>query len=167
MLPFAKRLIYLFAGILILSLTGCASSNDGLPVTGDGETPETQTDLVNTYWRLVSYGETGSETQVAEGTDVTLQFEDDGQAGGSGGCNTFGAQYEIKAGGGISITDVVSTLMACTNENLMDQESQYFDALQSANSYEVLGEDLTIQYDNGKVLNFLRITSGTPSSLNI
>ena len=41
--------------------------------------------LANTQWMLQSFGATGAETPVIEGTAVTLEFASNGQAGGSGG----------------------------------------------------------------------------------
>jgi len=164
MLP--KKLVYLFTGVLLLSLVACTALNDMIPVTGGAQTPSADTSLANTSWRLVSYGEPGSEIPVLEGTEVTLQFEDGSQAGGSGGCSMFGAQYNVADGKELSITEVVSTLMACSAEDLMEQETQYFEALQSADSFELLGDRLTIRYGGGQsVLTFSRITSSIPNSV--
>jgi len=104
-----------------------------------------------------SYGEPGSESPVLEGTKVTLQFQDENQAGGSGGCNTFGAQYAV-SDGVISITEIESTLMACTAEGVMEQEEQYYDALQAAGEFDLRDGELRIWYNDGEgVLNFVGI----------
>ena len=137
-----------------------------MTIDGADQTPGAETSLANTRWRLVSYTGPGSETPVIEGTEVTLQFEDGSQAGGLGGCNTFGAQYEVSDGKMLSITEVVSTLMACSEQALIEQETQYFEALQSADSFELSGDSLTILYGGGQgVLNFSRITSSIPNSV--
>lgn len=163
----SKKIVYLiFMFGSILSPVACSALSEGMPVSGAGEIPGANENLANTRWRLVSYGEPGSETPVMEGTDVTLQFEDGSQAGGSSGCNTFGAKYEVKAGNNLSITKVVSTLIACSEENVMEQEKQYLDALQSANSFEISGNNLKVRYGDGQgVLNFSRITSKIPNSV--
>lgn len=164
----AKQLVYLSTGVLILSLVACVPPDNWIPMTGGDQTPGTGTSLANTHWKLLSYGQPGSEIPVIGGTEVTLQFEDDSQAGGHGGCNTFGAQYKVSAGKRLSITDIISTLIACNEENLMEQETQYFDALRSAESFELTGESLTIHYGDGQgVLNFSRITSSTPSTVHM
>jgi heat shock protein HslJ len=157
-----KKLAYLLLGALILSLPACGAM-DAIPLPGGNGA---ESSLVNTRWSLVSYGQTGSETTVIEGSGVTLEFEEGGQAGGSASCNTFGAQYEVTGSNQLSITDIVSTQMACSDEALMEQESQYLEALGTAESFEMNGESLTIRYAGG-VLNFSRVTSSIPGTVNI
>jgi heat shock protein HslJ len=104
-------------------------------------------------------GPPGSETPVVPGSSVTLQFEVDGQVGGSGGCNSYGGQYEVQDNT-ISFSQVMSTLMACADESVNQQEQQYFQALQTAGRFEVTGDQLTIWYNGDQgVLNFAK---GTP-----
>src|ERR687896_597449 len=55
-----------------------------------------QRPLVGTDWRLVSLGPPGAETDVVTGTTVTLRLGEDGRAGGSTGCNTYGGTYEVR-----------------------------------------------------------------------
>jgi heat shock protein HslJ len=160
---FPKKLVHLLIGTLFLPLAACAAINDGIQMPGGNGS---ETSLANTRWKLISYGQPGSETPVIEGTGVTLQFEGDSQAGGSGGCNTFGAQYEVSDGNQLSIVDIISTLMACSDEGLMDQETEFFDALRTAESFEFAGEGLTIRYEGG-LLKFSRVTSSAPSTVNI
>lgn len=150
-----RGLIYLITGILILAMSACTPSDGGLPDTGDNQQPGSEAGLANTQWSLVSYGQPGSETQVIEGTEVTLQFEAGNQAGGSGSCNTFGAQYEVMDGR-LAFTQIISTEIACTIDGVMEQEQQYFQALQTAGEYELTDGQLTIWYGDGQgVLNFV------------
>lgn len=159
-----KRLIYAIAGVLILLLSSCVPSGGSIPVTGGSPTPGTTSNLTGTSWQLSSYGKPGAETTVLNGVDVTLQFGSGGQAGGSGGCNSYGAQYKVTDGNVLSITNIVSTLMACTANGVMNQEGKYFAALRSANSFELSGKQLTIRYENGqKVLNFTKSSTETPT----
>ena len=110
-------------------------------------------DLTDTHWELVSFGEGDTTTPVIAGSKVTLDFSQDGQAGGSGGCNSYGGKYEAQDGN-LSISEVVSTLMACVDEQITEQEGRYLKALQAAETYEISGESLTIWYTDG-TLNFI------------
>jgi heat shock protein HslJ len=166
MMTIAKRLAYLGLGILILAVAACTAATETIPDTGAGPTPAPQTPLVspqppgagdvlaNTRWRLVSFGEPGAETPVVAGSTVTLEFGADGQVGGSAGCNSYGGKYQVHDGT-VSFGELVSTLMACVDERVMQQEQQYLAALQSTGRFELAGRRLTIRYAGGQdVLNF-------------
>ena len=149
-----------FAGLLILSLTACARLADVLPGIIPDLEPDTETILINTRWALESYGEPGAETPVLEETEVTLRFDEEGQAGGSGGCNTFGAEYVI-SDGRISFTEIIATEIACPGEGIMEQERQYFEALRTAGEFELTDHRLTIWYADGQgVLSFVERSQG-------
>lgn len=152
--------VYVIAGFLILSVTGCAHLADALPdIVGDRE-PDRETVLVNTEWLLKSYGGSGDETAVLDETEVTLRFEEAGRAGGSGGCNTFGAQYVI-SNGSISFTEVEATAIACPGEGVMEQEQAYFQALRTAGEFELAEDALRIWYADGAgALNFVEDSQG-------
>lgn len=175
-----RNFFRLFTGLLVLILAACAAP---LPDTGAEQTrtaPETQgpaatpgltpgpgaeDNLANTQWRLVSFGEPGAEMPVIQATEITLEFEAGGQAVGSGGCNSYGAQYEV-LGGALSFDQIIQTEIACTGEGVMEQEQAYFQALQAAGEFELTDGELKIRYDEGQgVLNFTRALSGTATAL--
>src|ERR671923_2747607 len=98
-----KRFVSLFMGGFILVLAACASVAVQIstlePTTVPTNTvaiPITGGDLVNTRWTLVSFYEAGTDISVIEGANPTLDVQGNDQAGGSGGCNSFGAQYEVQ-----------------------------------------------------------------------
>ncbi len=143
-----RRSAYVFVGILVVVMSACAAPSNG-------QTSVSAADLAGTDWSLESYGEVGFETQVIEGTEVTLEFQSGGQVVGTGGCNSFGGQYQV-SNGKISFSQIVSTEMACTAEGLMSQEAAYFQALQNTGEFELKDNQLTIWYNNGQsVLNFV------------
>lgn len=143
-------------------VSSTSPSAENTPEGSDQTTPESSTDntatdnLANTQWVLTSFGATGTESEVVGESAVTLEFSSDGQAGGSGGCNSYGGSYTVE-GNTITFGEIASTLMACADPALMDQETQYFAALQTASTYEIDGDTLTITYDGG-VLTFSRAT---------
>src|SRR5690349_10512030 len=169
MTPFLKRLFPLFAGVLMLSMAACVSVTAQLPTaeatvvaTQTSGIPITGTNLANTQWKLVSFTQAGTETPVLPGIDLTLEFQDNGQVVGSGGCNSFGGQYQVQ-GSTILFQQLVHTEMACTDTNVNQQEQNYLEALQTSVRFEQSGDSLKIWYGNGQdVLNFSRTTASTP-----
>ncbi len=184
----SKRLICWLCALLIFSLAACSPAVDQIPNNGTEPTPtatgsnqdeigptaqSTQPGavpatapgdssaadaLLNTQWRLVSIGAPGSETPLPVGADLTLEFQTEGLAAGSGGCNSFGADYAVQ-GDSLVFSQLISTMMACTDSNLMDLEQRYFKALQSSGKFEQSDEGLTIHYDqDAGSLNFIPLT---------
>ena len=185
----SKRLICWLCALLIFSLAACSPAVDQIPNNGTEPTPtatgsnqdeigptaqSTQPGavpatapgnssaadaLLNTQWRLVSIGAPGSETPLPVGADLTLEFQTEGLAAGSGGCNSFGADYAVQ-GDSLVFSQLISTMMACTDSNLMDLEQRYFKALQSSGKFEQGDEGLTIHYDQDPgSLNFIPLTN--------
>jgi len=114
--------------------------------------------LNGTQWQLVSLGAAADPTPVLSDTTVTLIFGDAGDVGGSGGCNTYGGSYSV-SGSSITFDQIVSTLMACVDNGVQDQESAYFAALQSAVSFTLSSDQLVISYDEGQELVFVPVLS--------
>lgn len=109
--------------------------------------------LDGTSWTLVSFGAPGSETPVIEGSEVNLSFAG-GQVSGNAGCNSFNGPYQVE-NGSLTFGPLASTLRACADENITQQEMAYLEAFQTASRFEVSGDQLMIWYNNeGSVLNF-------------
>jgi heat shock protein HslJ len=107
--------------------------------------------LPGTKWKLKSYGHPDAPTPVIEGSTVTLIFEEAGQVGGSGGCHGYGGRYQVEKSA-IRFKEIMSTLMACADERVTQQEGVYLRALESAISFELSPDTLTISYDEGRSL---------------
>jgi heat shock protein HslJ len=90
------------------------------------ETPATQAELTAVKeWRLSQLGDQAA----VKDTSVTLVFAEEGQVTGSGGVNRFGGKCELKADGQITIQNIFATEKAALDENVMKQESQFFQLL--------------------------------------
>ena len=103
---------------------------------------------------FVSLGPTGAEQGVVPGTTVTLRLGEDGRAGGSSGCNSYGGNYEVR-GDTISFSRIVATRRACLPENANEQEHRFLSALRVGDGFRLSSNRLTIISDRARsVLNF-------------
>jgi heat shock protein HslJ len=117
-------------------------------------------DLMETNWQLVSFGD---ENPIILNTVITLVFDDGNSFGGSAGCNSYGGTYEVN-GNEITFGETVSTMMACLDEGIMEQEQAYLNALNSATRYEIADNRLVIEYGDGQTLTFIPASTLRSSS---
>ncbi len=128
---------------------------DKLTITGGGWTLEFEVwdevaapaegELTGTSWVLVSYEGESGKTEALEGVEVTLVFDEkEMNLGGIAGCNHYGASYETGDGTLVLTDDITSTLMACADEAVMEQEAVYLAALQVAEEYTMENDRLTV-----------------------
>jgi heat shock protein HslJ len=84
------------------------------------------------------------------GSEITAIFGEDETITGSAGCNSYSGTYKVD-GNEIEIELGPLTMMFCEDpEGVMDQESDYLEALQSVTQYKILGEQLVMMDDNGQ-----------------
>jgi heat shock protein HslJ len=100
--------------------------------------------LANTNWSLVSLN---GQAPIA-GRTLTLKFQSGLQLGGDAGCNGYGAQYRLN-GSTISVDQLISTLRACAEQPLNDQEAAFLQALGHAAQFSVSGSQLTLKNASG------------------
>lgn len=144
----AANFVFSSALLGLLLLAACAPAPTGQ-------------DLVGTSWVLTSIDGNAEIGEALGGKAVTLAFTSDSEAGGSGGCNSFGARYEADpARGSIAFSEIVSTLMACLDEGVGDVEAVYFEALNMADRYQIEGDRLTIT-GGGHTMLFARTPAGS------
>ena len=118
----------------------------------DADDPEAVLDwVVGPIWQLFQYGPADNPTLALDNTTVTLNFEADDQLNGSAGCNQYNGRYELD-GSKLTIGPLASTRMACLDNGIMDQESAFLQALQSAHNLSQVANALLITYDDGELL---------------
>lgn len=123
-----KKLTLVLSILLAIALAACAAPSSG---------------LAGTNWTLTSLDGSTQVGEAAGGAAITLEFGADGHAGGSAGCNNYGSDYTV-SDGGISFTAPVSTLMACLDQLVMENEAAYLQALIEIDSYALSGNRLTL-----------------------
>jgi heat shock protein HslJ len=113
-----------------------------------------QAGLSGTRWQLVAFENGAQATPVLTGTQVTAEFAGE-LLGGRSGCNLYEATVVV-SGQNLKLLEVVETAVGCTNQLLMQQEDRYLAALRSTQSFQLVGDTLTIAYDGG-ALRFARM----------
>ena len=113
--------------------------------------PVEQPALKNTSWVLEAYGTPGHHlTGAISGKEPTLEFATS-DLGGHGGCNSYFGSYDSDTDGTLEITDVGSTMMLCSDVDVRNQEQAFLEAIQLAETYQVVEGTLRIE-GGGKVM---------------
>jgi heat shock protein HslJ len=124
--------------------------------------------LEGTNWRLTALGPATSPQAPVEGADFTAQFVrqqsvPSGLILGATGCNDYNAVYAA------NLTEIKTNIPSRTNNpgcapGLPEQELQYYQALNAASNYRILGDSLQIFYDDGQMLSFTAFVPQAPPS---
>ena len=113
------------------------------------------TSLVGTSWLAEDIDGRG----VIDMLQSTLTFESDVRVIGMGGCNAFFGTAKLD-GENLELGPLGSTRMACA-ESIMDQESHFFAALETARRYRLDPETDLLYFTNAQddtILRFSRLT---------
>ena len=103
-------------------------------------------ELAGSSWEPTAYNN-GKQAVVGmlDGTTLTADFGKDGTLSGNSGCNQYTGEFKV-TGNQITIGPLASTMMACSEpEGVMDQETQYLAAIQSAATYEIEGNVMQLR----------------------
>ena len=102
--------------------------------------------LIGPTWRLTSIG----GRAVLPGVRVTAVFDASNRVSGSSGCNRyFGGA--TAAGDRLDVGLLAGTRMYCGADGVMDQESAYLAALEKAESFRIVGNELRLLPASGAV----------------
>ncbi|MFA5309333.1 MAG: META domain-containing protein [Dehalococcoidales bacterium] len=116
--------------LTVLAGFSCAKATDTAPLTG-------------VTWTLKSYGDPGKLTAALPDKETTLTFDKEKkEVGGNGGVNGYSGDYTVN-GTKLTVRDIMLTLLGGP-EPLMNQESTFLTILESAQSYKISGQELTI-----------------------
>ena len=133
------RFVMIFAFLFIsMVLAGCSALSSS---AGSGGDP------VGPVWILTEL----NGEQPLPGTTIFLEFNEDGSANGSDGCNNMGRGYSID-GNEIKFSAAgPTTLMACPGP-IMDQSAMFQEALTNAATFNVSEDTLTLFDADGDVV---------------
>ena len=123
---------------------GCSAGGEQNPELLEGKT-----------WVAVEinpYGDTVGSGEV----ESSAVFEDSA-VGGNGGVNSYSGVLDVSADGKMTITEIVSTLMAGP-EPAMSQETAFFDALARVERFEVTESELVLADGSGNQLILFEVS---------
>jgi heat shock protein HslJ len=133
--------------IILVTLVACGMSG----VLSDSPSLAGKPDAI---WLLHSYGPQDSQTPAVPDSKVTLKFDfDENIAGGNAGCNMYSGSFTLK-GDKLSFGQLMSTLMACFPDELMQQETTFTGLLGQVTHYELTEDTLILYTSDGQVLTF-------------
>lgn len=123
-----------------------------------------QASLTDTTWKLTAYGPLTAITPALDEPANVLQFSADGHVSGVIGCNNVTGSYTIE-GNTLKISDLASTLRACSIPPIDAQGNAVGKALNAANSYTILSQRLIIGYNNNQGLLIFDALPGEPTTV--
>jgi len=123
-------------GVMVFTILACSS------------TPGPAAKLEGVTWALKSYGEPGNPTLAIINKTRLVFNKEKMQINGNGGVNGYGGDYKIN-GDKITFSNIIHTEMASTNQALNAQENSFFKILNSAASFKLSGDQLTITGTEG------------------
>ncbi|MFC5473373.1 DUF4377 domain-containing protein [Paraherbaspirillum soli] len=147
LIPAGARRSLAIAGAACITLAACAGA--GQKPSGDDPL------LLASRWELTSW--TGHQLpQATNGKPVILNFvreKERGRVSGRAGCNQFAAPYSVRAPGQLTITEAVTTRMACPQQ-AQQFEADFLEQLMAVNHYRIAGSQLEMQAIDGQTLVF-------------
>ena len=107
------------------------------------------TDLAGTSWTAtgINNGKQAVQSLVREST-VTLEFQADGKAAGSAGCNRYTTSYVVD-GSKLTFKPAAATRKMCPRPEVMEQEENFLKALGTVATAVREGDALELRTANG------------------
>ena len=141
---------------LAFLLMGCPSTHN--PRTSPAKQNSAPASLAGTEWILQDLAGTPALPNVK----ATLALPEAGRAAGNASCNRFTGSAEI-SGDNVRFAMLASTRMACADNAVSSQETEYLKALAAAKRFGFKDSTLLI-YAEGydKPLRFTQTTPATP-----
>lgn len=146
-----RGLYIIIAGILCITIASCAIGTK--KVASDSH--NTISNIAGYKWVLIELnGKKATEDKQMKKTPF-VKFGADSTISGNGGCNGYGGKYVLNGANGIEISEVISTMMACMDNDVQKQEVGLFKLYREAHHYGIEQNILTIySADEGSFARF-------------
>jgi heat shock protein HslJ len=128
--------------LLIFFCINCSPTKKSVNKNDAIKTNVSDSSLTETYWKLIELMGKPVAITTSGKKEVHIKFRKEGnRVEGFGGCNGFGGKFETKNNFNISITNVISTMMACPD---LATENELFNVLKTVDNYYIKGDTLSL-----------------------
>lgn len=111
----------------------------------------TAQELAGTIWQAILYNNGKGAVVSVNVPTITANFGADGTVSGFAGCNDYSGSYATN-GDALQIGSLTVTEKTCSEPaNIMEEESQFLAALQSAANFQIEGNVLQVQNMMGEI----------------
>jgi heat shock protein HslJ len=149
------RALPALTGSLIAAILAAAcGSSSPRPTDPEDLVPSGSLPLVDMEWVLTSL-----RGEPPLGGDILTLVVGDSTAGGSSGCNLWGADAAVTETT-LSLEMLHMTARACEDSRLMDQETDYLALLGGTSTYEIDGRELVLETGEGGTLVYRAADDG-------
>ena len=136
-----KNLQRIFSGLLLLVLR-CAAA------------PAVYAQKLEGSWRLVEARQNGRRVTLGRDIRTSAVFAAESRLSGNAGCNRYSTAYTLAGRNRIAFEPIISTKMACTDNNYMKQESTFFGVMEKVVKYKI--QDNQLIFSDARERNTLR-----------
>jgi heat shock protein HslJ/uncharacterized protein YraI len=114
--------------------------------------PPATNPLAGTRWNVVNYNNGNAIVTLLPDSSASMDFGKDGQVTGSAGCNNYFASFQVGGNNSLTIGKPGATARFCPEPpGVMEQETRFLSALQSAASFRINGNLLEIKNAGGQI----------------
>jgi heat shock protein HslJ len=136
------------AALVLLGLLGALPRAQAAPLAQGAPLPA---EMLGFDWELVSLQAAGTDPEDTTGLGLSLGFEADGSASGSGGCNRFRTSYQTGDAQSLTFTPIASTLIGCPDP-ISAREQSYLQTLEAVSSFALENGRLRLQAPDGELV---------------
>ncbi len=117
--------------------------------------------LQGNIWVLSQYrGTDGEMVDTLPDQQVTAEFDGENLSG-SAGCNSYSGPYTVD-GSTMTLGPMISTMMACAQQSVMDQEAAFTGQLDQVVSYDIVDDQLQLSNADGEVILSFHVMGPLP-----
>ncbi|WP_110514539.1 META domain-containing protein [Herpetosiphon llansteffanensis] len=143
-----RHILYILIASILIVGCGTSSSPTAQPTTAPTTNPDSnQATLIGSRWNVLTINGQPLVGQKA----LPFTIESASTVSGHSGCNSYGGPISID-GSNIQIGPLVSTLMACAENDIQTQETNLLRAFEQVRSYQQTDTSLSLLDEQGSVV---------------